>query len=138
MSYGVRAGAALVVALATLAVLATLMTVILHQMTARRKLLSVQHAALQADWLARSGIQYAIARLLAEPEPFTADLNQLATDCRLRVCVEPAGEQPLTFRISSVATALPDTAAPVRREARCLIRLAEFDGGRSVASMSEQ
>ncbi len=124
-----RTGAALMFSLVTLAILTTLMAVTMRQMTARRKLLALQQAKLQADWLARSGIEYAIARLLAETKPFTTELDTLIAHYHLSVSVQPVSGQPATFRIVSTASFQPEGLTAIRRVERRLVQIEQRAAG---------
>jgi len=124
-------------ALVTLAVLATLMAVTMRQMTARSKLLAAQQARLQADWLARSGIEYAIARLLADPKPLQVERNDWVPDFHLSVSVAPVADEPGTFRVVALSTATVGTFT-VRRWQRRTVRIEQSDSGKRTVHIVEQ
>jgi type II secretory pathway component PulK len=86
-----RKGLALVVALAALAALTTILSVVTLQLLAARQALGRRHHQLQADWLARAGLEQAAARLLESPAAFTEDNRELVPDARVHIVVEKVG-----------------------------------------------
>ena len=86
-----RKGLALVVALAGLAALATILSVVTLQLLAERQTLGRRHQQMQADWLARAGLEQAAACLLESPAAFTEDNRELVPDARVHIVVEKVG-----------------------------------------------
>jgi type II secretory pathway component PulK len=94
-----RQGFALVVALVVMAVLSVLLSVVTVQVVSQRKLLVQRQRQLQAEWLARAGVEIAAARLLEKPEAFSDDKVKLLDDAKVRIAVEKAGSTTFDVKV---------------------------------------
>jgi type II secretory pathway component PulK len=81
----------LLVALVALATVSVILSVVTVQLLAQRQRLERRHHQLQAEWLARAGVERAAARLLDKPAAFTEENKELMPDARVRIVVEQAG-----------------------------------------------
>jgi type II secretory pathway component PulK len=114
-----RKGLALVVTLVALAALTTIFSVMTLQLLAERQALGRRHQQLQADWLARAGVEQAAARLLDNPSAFTEDNRQLVPDARVHIVVAKVG--PDLYAVTAEAeVSLQDR--PVARTAHARFR----------------
>lgn len=96
-----RRGLAIVMALAVMAVLTVILSVVTLQVVNQRKLMVQRQHRLQAEWLARAGIEVAAARLLDNPSAFTDDKQQLAPDTELRIAVEKHAQDQYTIAVEA-------------------------------------
>ncbi len=86
-----RRGMALVAALVAVAALSVILSVVTVQLLAQRQALDQRHNQLQAEWLARAGVELAAARLLDKPAAFTEENRELVPSASVRIVVEKAG-----------------------------------------------
>jgi hypothetical protein len=96
-----RRGAAAVWALVVLAVLTTVTAVAVKEFTATRRALDAREARAQAEWLARSGCELAVARLLADPTGYDGEVGSPVPGSEVRVTVTKAAED--TYRVECQA-----------------------------------
>jgi hypothetical protein len=80
-----------VAAIAALAAATIILSVITLELLAERQSLGRRQDRLQAEWLARAGLELAADRLLEKPAAFTEDNRELLPDARVRVTVEQEG-----------------------------------------------
>jgi hypothetical protein len=123
-----RAGVALIGTLAVLAVVSVLLMTIGAQMLSNRRLAERRAEQLQADWLARAGVELAIGRLLAA-EGYTGETTELIPRSEVRVTVGRDEKSPGTFRVVSEARFPTDTREVVMRSVTRLVRRVK-DGDR--------
>lgn len=121
-----RNGVALITVLVILAVLAIVLAVISAQIFAQHNLLRTRERQLQAQWLARAGVEWAAARLLDDPREFQAELTDLAPGGVVKVDVKKTGAGVFTVS-ADAAVALPDEK-PVLRSASAQFRRTESKG----------
>lgn len=91
-----RKGAALLMAMVAMAVLTVVLSVLTTQIISQRQMVRQRHRQLQAEWLARAGVESAAARLLEKPAAFIDDKQELMPDAKLRVVVEKADQDSYT------------------------------------------
>jgi hypothetical protein len=94
-----RRGAALVWALAILAVLGVTSGVAVREFSAARRTLSMRENRIQAEWLARGGVELAVGRLLANPD-YTGEAAEPLKNAAVQIGVTKDGD---SFVIRSVA-----------------------------------
>ena len=94
-----RSGAAVMWALVIMVVLGVMMSTAVWQFVAARQVLERRQNALQALWLARSGAELAVARLLADGDAYTGEKIELIPDSDLRITVEKDAADQTKFRI---------------------------------------
>ncbi len=82
-----RRGVALLWALIVLAVLAVTLAVTTWQSVALLRLVDQRHHQLQADWLARAGVEWAAGRLLADPAEYKGETVELLPGSRVQIAV---------------------------------------------------
>src|SRR3990167_3215890 len=102
-----RRGMALIWALVVLAMTSFMIASITWQVLAHRRFLEHRQHRLQAQWLARSGLEIAAARLLDNPKPFVIDHRGLLPDSLVRITVAP-GKEPNTF-VAAAAASYPES-----------------------------
>jgi hypothetical protein len=105
-SSSARRGLALVWAIGVLALLTLLMGAVLGQINASRRHLGRREHQLQAQWLARSGIELAVGRLLAQPEGYAGETAELITGAPVRIEVRRDPKTPDVYVVRS-AVRLP-------------------------------
>jgi hypothetical protein len=98
-----RNGAALIVAAVALAVVGVYAGSVTWNLLAGRRVVNHRERQLQADALARSGVERAAARLLADPAAANDETVELIPDSQLRVAVRPEPGKPNVFRVTSEA-----------------------------------
>jgi hypothetical protein len=122
-----RRGAALMALVIILAFLSFLLATMGRQMLAHRHYLKHREQQLQADWLARAGIELAIARLLADPT-YAGDTVALIPDSRVQVKVTNERVPADMFRITCEVRLPADDRKGVSRSVhRQFRRLLEGD-----------
>jgi type II secretory pathway component PulK len=108
-----RKGVALITALVVMAVLAVVLTVVTVQIVAQRNLLRNRERQLQADWLARAGVELAAARLLDSPKEFSEEKRDLAPAGKVKIDVKKSADD--VYVVSAEAeVSLPDEKAVIR------------------------
>jgi hypothetical protein len=123
-----RRGAALVVAVVALAVVAVLAAGITWNLAAGRRLLDQRQRQLQAEWLARAGVELAADRLLIEPSGYRGETVELLPGSQVRVDVRAEPGAPDVFRVTSDARFPNGGKESVRRSVTGLFRRTRRDG----------
>lgn len=116
---------ALIATLVVLAALSVILGVITMQVFAQRKMLRQREQQLQADALARSGIEIAAARLLEKPETFRDENKDLLPNATVKITVEKADD---VFVVRAEAAIELRDERPVRRSAQARYRREELHG----------
>lgn len=106
-----RQGIASIWVLVVLSILTTLIVTTTWQQIAARRVLRERQNRLQADWLARSGIELAAAQLLVEPKERLDGPLQLVPDSQVWIHVVTRPETPDVFHVTCVAH-YPENAGP--------------------------
>jgi hypothetical protein len=96
-----------------LALLSVLMSAVVVQTLAGRRLLGQRHNHLQAMWLARAGVEWAAGRLLEDPAEYKGETTELAPGRAARIEVRPERGAAGVFVITSAADFLGDDNRPV-------------------------
>jgi hypothetical protein len=120
-----RPAMAIIVVLVAMAVLTVILTVVTMQIVAQRRVVSQRHRQLQADWLARAGIEHAAARLLASPADYKDDKQELLPDTKLSITVEKAAGE--VYAVTADARVGVE-GTPVARSASVRFRRTESGG----------
>ena len=92
-----RRGAALIAVLVAIAALTIILTVVTSQVFAQRKMVQARQHQLQADWLARAGVEWAADRLLQNPNAFTEEKTDLAPRGTVQIVVEKGAANHFTI-----------------------------------------
>ena len=122
-----RQGAALMGVVVTIAVLTVLLAAITWQNVANRKLVQRRHHQLQSAWLARSGVESAVARL-AKDAAYKGEDSKPMESAKVKITVVPDKGQANVFHITSEAR-FPDnnTEGVVRSVSRRFRRIVDGD-----------
>src|SRR5262245_19720915 len=91
-SYEKRRGIALVMALVVMAVLTVILAFVAKEIVTQRLALEQRQRRLQAQWLARAGVEIAAARLLDGPEAFALEMNDVLADIALEIRAAKLGK----------------------------------------------
>ena len=121
-----RGGSALLMVVVVMGVLTVILSVVTMQVVAQHNLVRQRQRQLQADWLVRSGIEFAAARLLESPAPFSDDKAELAPDSKLRVVVEKADAD--WYNVTVEARVSVTDGRPVARTGSARFRRTDKDG----------
>jgi hypothetical protein len=115
---------AVVIALALVSVMlaATTWQILTHRSTLERRLNQAQ-----ASWLARAGVERAVARLLADTNGYAGEVVELIPRSKVQITVEPQKGQPGTFHVISEVHFPTDAPHPVVRSATRRFRLIAED-----------
>ena len=70
-------------AVVAMAVVATVTTAVTWQLLAGRRMLEQRQRQLQAEWLARAGVEIAAARLLVDPTGYQGELMEMIPESQL-------------------------------------------------------
>lgn len=125
-NHAARKGMALITALVVMAVLAIILSVVTMQVVSQRRTIQQRTRQMQADWLARAGVELAVARLLESPVAFMDDKQQLQPDAKLRITVEKSGAD--LFTVTAAATVGAKDEPLVARTASGLFRRTDKGG----------
>src|SRR5918911_63539 len=96
---GPRRGVALLAALVTLSLVSVVLVAVSWQITANRRLAERRQHQLQADWLARAGVELAVGRLLADPDKYTGESVELLPRSQVRIQVQKEPGVANAFRV---------------------------------------
>jgi hypothetical protein len=123
-----RHGAALIGVVVAIAVVSVLLAAITWQNVANRRLVQRRHHQLQSAWLARSGVETAVAKLLNDPA-YKGETIKPVESSKVKIAVVPEKGKANLFRITSEAR-FPDhqsevVVRSVTREFRRIV-----DGGK--------
>ena len=121
-----RKGASLLMALVVMAVLSVLLTVVTVQVMSRRQQVRQRQRQLQAEWLARAGVELAVGRLLDNPAVFTEENRDLLPEAKVRITLEKSAKE--IYTISSEAELTPKDESPVARTMRGHYRRTDSGG----------
>jgi type II secretory pathway component PulJ len=121
-----RNGAAVLVALIVMALLAVLMSVVAVQVASQRRLIQQRHHQLQATWLARAGVELAVARLLENAADFHEDKLDLVADSKLNIVVKKS--EPDFYLVTVEAGVGAQNESSVVRTESVLFRRTEVGG----------
>ncbi|GEM_PF-1599564 len=123
-----RRGLAVIGAILALAVLAMIMATVAGQILAQRRMLEHRHYELQADWLARAGVERGAARLLADPSNYDGETVEPISFGQVRIDVAKVEGTTDTFRIEAESRYPVDaTDLAVRTATRRFRRVADGD-----------
>jgi type II secretory pathway component PulK len=117
---------AIMIALAVLASLSVILSMTAVQIVAQRRTLNQRHHQLQAEWLARAGVELAAARLLEKPAAFTEEQRDLVPESKVRIAVEKTGED--VYRVTAEAAVNLQDGPAVARTANGRFRRTVSDG----------
>jgi type II secretory pathway pseudopilin PulG len=110
-----RQGAAIIAALVAMAIVTALLSVVTLQVVSQRQVVRQRQRQLQAQWLARAGVELATARLLEKPSVFKEENEDLLPDTKVRIVVEKA--EPDVYAVSVEAeVGLKDQQPVVRTQ----------------------
>jgi type II secretory pathway pseudopilin PulG len=113
--HGSPSGFASVWALVVLAVLTGLTAALTFQLLAARRTVDRRERQAQAEWLARSGIELAAARLLTDPKGYEGETAEVFSGSRVRIQIQAEKESPNTYLITSEARHPADGPETVAR-----------------------
>ncbi len=119
--FGQPRGIAVMAAVVTLAILSLLMSAIAWQLLANRRMLLHREYQLQAEHLARTGIEHAAAALLVNAEGNFEKTLELLPASSVRVEARSEAESPSIYRVTSEARYPTDAADYVTRSMTRLI-----------------
>jgi hypothetical protein len=123
-----RPGIASVWALVVLAVLTVVIGVITWESVTGYRRADHRQARLQALWLARSGVELAAARLLADPAGYTGETLELIPGSQVRIEMKSDPAQKDTFLVTCEARYPTDARESVlQAQSRRLRRVVEKD-----------
>lgn len=121
-----RAGIASIWVLVVLSVLTVLAGTAAWQYLAGRRVLRDRQQALQATWLARSGVEIAAARLLADPA-YKGETLEPIPSSKVEVAIERLPGEGETYRVTATAQALASHKPHVRTSSRTFRRVVDGD-----------
>jgi type II secretory pathway pseudopilin PulG len=119
-----RSGIVSIWVLVVLSVLAAMTATATWQYLAGRRLLRERQQALQAGWLARSGVEIAAARLLADPKD-PGETLELIPESQVQVAIERLPGDAEQFRIVATARYPTSPKGHVRSSSRTFRRVME-------------
>jgi hypothetical protein len=98
-----RPGVAAVWALVVLAAVSAISAAAVGQFSVARRQVDMHRKQIQADWLARSGYELAVARLLADPKGLADETVMLIPKGEVKITVRTVPKNDSAFRIESQA-----------------------------------
>lgn len=129
-----RTGVALIVAIVAMAILSVILTVVTLQIVSQRQVVRQRHRQLQAEWLARAGVESAAARLLDSPAAFSDDKQELLPDTKVRIVVEKSATD---IYVVAVEAQVGLEGAPVLRTTSARFRRTDSDGTVRLETVSD-
>ena len=114
-----RAGAALLLLLMVLGLLALLLGSITIQIAANRRMLLRREHQMQALWLARSGVELAAAKWLADPQAYKGEKTAIIPESQVEIVVAVDKDHVI---VTSEARYPADGPSPVVRAESCRFR----------------
>jgi hypothetical protein len=126
MKQHTRRGAALLAVLVAISAIIIILSVTAAQIVAQRKMLHSREQKLQADWLARAGVECAAERLLQKPDGFKEERSDLTPLGIVSIAVEKDAKGD--FLVTSDAAVGEKGAHPIARSERMRFRRVEKDG----------
>lgn len=115
-----RSGFALVIALVLIAVVAMIAIALAKTLLASRQILERRHQQLQAEWLARGGIERVRAQVLRGEKAAGGEWRPLDERALVSVVVQAKNN---ATEVTSEAAFPVDELRPVRREAKGIIAI---------------
>jgi type II secretory pathway component PulK len=109
-----RRGVAMIFVIVVLVVISTLMATVTAQTIGIRRLLSRREQQQQSLWLARSGLELALAHLLTDPK-YKGGTTELIPLGQVRVAVQPVPTSADMLEVTSEARFPTDVPDPVMR-----------------------
>jgi hypothetical protein len=85
-----RRGITLILALVLMATLTVIFAVLTMEVVSQHRMLAARQRQLQANWLARSGVELAVARLMEKPDAYSEVNKDLLPDAFVRIEVKEA------------------------------------------------
>jgi len=103
-------------ALVLMAVLTVILSVVTMQIVSQRQLMAQRQRQYQAQWLARAGVELAVARLLKTPVGFKEVNTGLLPDAKVHITVEKT--EPDLYLVTAECTLGPVEDKPMVRTAQ--------------------
>ena len=123
-----RKGVAALIVLVALAVLFVVLAAVAWQSIASRRVLERREEQLQAQWLARAGLEMATARLLSDATGYKGESVTIVPRSLVRIDVQSKGQATDVFQVTCAARYPTDNPhAIVRILTRKLRRTADKD-----------
>jgi type II secretory pathway component PulK len=123
-----RRGATLIAVLVVLSVVSITAVAVGWQLVANRRHDSVRRNQMQAVWLAQSGVELAIDRLLSDPAKYRGETVDLLSQGQVRIKIEREPGPVQLFTIVSEARYPMEAPTPVARSITRLVRRKVEDG----------
>jgi hypothetical protein len=123
-----RRGTALLIAMVAIVIVSAVAAAVVWQCLAGRRVLEHRHNQLQAEWLARAGVELAADRLLTDPAGYRGEVVEPVPGAEVRIEVR-AGPGADVFRVTSFAVFPRKDREAVRRSAARTFRRTS-QGGR--------
>jgi hypothetical protein len=105
---------------------------------ATRQQVDAHRNRLQAEWLARSGYELAVARVIADPEKLTGETVTLVPKSEVKISIRKDSGEKSTYRIESEARYPVGESATVVRTVRRTLKRIEGPKGVQIESVSNQ
>lgn len=123
-----RSGIALIWAIVILSVLTVVMALVTQTSVTGLRRADRRQQQLQADWLTRSGIELAAARLLNDPKEYEGETVELIPEGKVRIAIQTKADAPGTYWVTcEVRYPSEEPEAVVRTAKRTLRRVTEKD-----------
>jgi predicted DNA-binding protein (UPF0278 family) len=98
-----RRGLAILWVMIVLVLVSAVIGLITSQHLAGRNMLEQRQKRMQADWLARAGIEVGLSRLLDKPQAFSGDITDLLANSKVHIDIQVDSGSTTTFTIMSEA-----------------------------------
>ena len=122
MTTRTRRGSALLIVVAALAIVSALLAAITWECVAGRRLVERRQVQLQADALARAGVELAAQRLLRDPASYQGESVELLPGGHVRIEVRADPKRTDVFQVTSEARYPGDGSERVVRSAKRTFR----------------
>jgi hypothetical protein len=132
-----RTGAALLLAAVTLAVVGIYAGSVTWNLLAGRRLVNHRERQVQAEALARAGIERSAAHLLANPNAVKDETIELFPDSQLHIVIRPESGKENVYHVTSEARVPKDGPEFVRRSFTRTFRRTPSDKGARIEVIAD-
>lgn len=98
-----RSGAAIIYALAVISALMVFMVTTTKHLTSARHMSEARGDRMQAQWLARAGVEWAAARILSNPNGYEGETIEFIPDSQVQIFLIKDPQSADQFRVTSDA-----------------------------------
>jgi type II secretory pathway pseudopilin PulG len=110
-----RSGVAAIWTMLVIAIVSVMMVATIARFTSARQRVEAYRNSAQSDWLARSGYEIAVAKVLADPEGYKGETISPITNGEVKITVRRDPENKEVYRVTSESSYPSGTKRAVKR-----------------------